>query len=338
MQQSTQPGSIFIGDDGLRAGWSIAIFLAPFLLLFGIGWLFIHLLGLGTMPVAPHDISPSAVIFAEGLQLFFVVVAALVMSLIERRPFSRYGLTTRRMLPDFAAGLGWGLLMLSLLIVALRLTHAIAFDGLALHGPAAIAYALKWAIAFLIVGIFEEFCFRGYLQFTLSRGIAGIVRAVSPLNPDSHLIGFVVSAFVLSVCIFAYTHTANGGETLVGILAVACAGSVFAFSLWRTGSLWWAIGFHSAWDWAQSYLYGTPDSGSLAQGHLLATHPLGPTHLSGGSAGPEGSILVIPTLLLVAIVIHFTLPRRDYPLTPDQSAPAESPPERKMSPHPQSTA
>ena len=31
---------------------------------------------------------------------------------------------------------------------------------------------------------------------------------------------------------------------------------VFCLSLWRTGSLWWAVGFHAAWDWAQSFLYG----------------------------------------------------------------------------------
>ena len=102
------------------------------------------------------------------------------------------------------------------------------------------------------------------------------------------------------------------------------AGAVFAFSLYRTGSLWWAIGFHTSWDWAQSFLYGVPDSGTMVQNHLYATHPFGNPLLSGATTGPEGSLLVLPTLLLVALVIHLTLPRRDYSLTPDQSPPPAS--------------
>ncbi len=327
---------IFFGDDGLRAGWSIALFLAPFLSLFAIGWLALHY----HLVPTPHTsktgkdlaLTPTLAIIGEGVQFVLVAGAALLMSLIERRSFGRYGLTPHRMLPDFSIGLVWGLLMLSLLIGTLRLTHHLSFDGLALHGFPALTYALKWAFAFLFVGLFEEFFFRGYLQFTLARGVAGIVRTLSPANPHAHLISFWVSAFLLSGCIFAYTHTGNHGENPAGILAVALAGAVFAFSLWRTGSLWWAIGFHTAWDWAQSYLYGTPDSGNLVQGHLLATHPIGSPLLSGGTAGPEGSLFVIPTLLLAGLVIHLTLPRRAYPLTPDQTPPQRTPP------HPQSIA
>ena len=334
MQQPSQPNRIFFGDDGLRAGWSLAIFLAPFTALYLLFWLARHNhLVPDNPPSAAITLTPALTIFGEGLPLLFIAFAALVMSLIEHRPFTRYGLTLRRLLPDFAAGLFWGVLALSLLIALLWITHAISFDGVALRTGPALTYAAEWAFAFLLVGLFEEFCFRGYLQFTLARGISGIVRALSPSNPHSHAIGFWTSAFLLSGCIFAYTHTSNGGETILGILAVACAGAVFVFSLWRTGSLWWAIGFHSAWDWAQSFLYGTPDSGGLIQGHLLATHPVGSKLLSGGSDGPEGSVLVFPVLLLVALTIHITLPRRDYLLTPDQS-----PPEQRTPPHPQSTA
>jgi uncharacterized protein len=328
-----QPNKVFFGDDGLRAGWSIAIFLAPFTALYLLFWLaqYYHLVP--ATPPSTITLTPSLAIFGEGLPFVFIAAAALVMSLIEHRPFSRYGLTLHRLLPDFAAGLCWGILTLSLLIGLLWVTHAIAFDGIALRTGPALTYAVKWAFAFLLVGLFEEFCFRGYLQFTLARGISGVVRTLSPRNAHSHAIGFWIAAFILSGCIFAYTHTSNDGETIPGILAVGCAGTVFVFSLWRTGSLWWAIGFHAAWDWAQSFLYGTPDSGGIIQGHFLATHPVGSKLLSGGSDGPEGSVLVFPVLLLVALIIHLTLPRRDYPLTPDQS-----PPEQRTPPHPQSTA
>jgi membrane protease YdiL (CAAX protease family) len=85
-------------------------------------------------------------------------------------------------------------------------------------------------------------------------------------------------------------------------------GVVFTLALWRTGSLWWAIGFHMAWDWAQSFLYGVPDSGYLIQGRLFATEALGNPLLSGGADGPEGSVFSIAVLLLVIVVLWFTKP------------------------------
>jgi len=84
---------------------------------------------------------------------------------------------------------------------------------------------------------------------------------------------------------------------------------VFCFSLWRTGSLWWAIGFHASWDWGQSFLYGVADSGLMVQHHFLATHPVGKPLLSGGTTGPEGSIFIIAILVLASLIILLTLPR-----------------------------
>ena len=79
---------------------------------------------------------------------------------------------------------------------------------------------------------------------------------------------------------------------------VGCGGFVFCLSLWYTKSLWWAIGFHAGWDWGQSYLYGTPDSGLLTQGHLRVSHSAGNRLLSGGATGPEGSLLILPLLIV----------------------------------------
>lgn len=303
---------LFYGADGLRAGWSLLLFLL-LLAAFGrsLSTLNHHLHFLPKAALAAKEMTPRTTAIGDGLQFAAIAFAALIMARIERRPFARYGLTLRRALPDFAAGLAWGLLILSLLIATLYLTHAIAFDRPALHGLTALASALQWAGAFLCVGLAEEFISRGYLQFTLARGIAGLTRALAPTNRHAHLIGFTAAAFLFSVCLFMAGHIGNSGETPWGIAAVGLAGAVFAFSLYRTGALWWAIGLHTAWDWAQSCLYGTPDSGIAAAGHILTSHPTGPALLSGGATGPEGSLLVVPTLLLVALVIHLTLPKRN---------------------------
>jgi membrane protease YdiL (CAAX protease family) len=79
---------------------------------------------------------------------------------------------------------------------------------------------------------------------------------------------------------------------------------LLALSVWFTGSLWWAIGFHAAWDWGQSFLYGTPDSGVLVRGHYLSSRPRGSVLLSGGETGPEGSIYAVGLLLLLILFAY----------------------------------
>lgn len=304
---------LFTGDDGLRAGWSLLLF-----------FILLTVLSLGVYEVVvrlnPHALAPGerltpgSAIMQEAMSLAVVVVAALIMSLIERRRFVRYNLGSRTPISDLLKGLGWGFVMLSVLVGLLALTGGITFSGVALTGGAIARYAAEWAVAFALVGLFEEFAFRGYLQFTLARGIAGIARVIRPQSRWAATIGFWGAAILLSIVLFAAVHLGNNGESVMGIVSVSLAGLLLVFSLWWTGSLWWAIGFHAAWDWAQSYVYGVADSGLSAQGHLLVSHPAGPALLSGGTTGPEGSVLVIPVMIAAILTVVWTMPRRPAPL------------------------
>ncbi|MES2019791.1 MAG: CPBP family intramembrane glutamic endopeptidase [Pseudomonadota bacterium] len=302
---------IFIGSDGLRAGWSLLLF-CLILTVLTIGAVVAGTFINGKLPHAPAGSEQGVIPSIKGEALTFVVllVTSWLMSLIERRPFATYGLRRARAVPDLIAGMAWGIAMLSLLVGMLTLSGALVFDGFAMSGSTALEYGAAWFFAFCLVGLFEEFLTRGFLQYTLARGVAGIVQAVAPDNKNARTIGFWVAALVFSVGVFAGGHLANKGETAMGLVSVALAGLTFVYVLYRTGSLWWAIGFHATWDWAQSFLYGVRDSGLAMEGHLLASHPAGAALLSGGDTGPEGSILVVPTLLLTVFIIHRTLPRR----------------------------
>jgi hypothetical protein len=86
----------------------------------------------------------------------------------------------------------------------------------------------------------------------------------------------------------------------VGGLATALAALLFCVSLWLTGNLWFAIGMHAAWDWAETYFFGVADSGMPANGHLLNTTLSGSKWMTGGTVGPEGSVI---ELLVVSAVI-----------------------------------
>jgi hypothetical protein len=212
------------------------------------------------------------------------VIPTLILAQVERRPWGSYGLPPRQLFGKlFCTGALWGFAGITLLILTLRGLHAFDFGHLALHGARIARFAAFWAVMFLMVGCAEEFLFRGYVQFTLTRGI-----------------GFWPAALVLSAA-FGLIHLRNGDEQWPGILAAATIGLFFCFTLRRTGSLWFAVGFHAAWDWGETFFYSVPDSGMVSPGHLLSSKLHGSPWLTGGSVGPEGSALCFAVIAVVWI-------------------------------------
>ena len=301
---------IFIGKDGLRAGWSLLIFIALFAAMIFCA----NVIGHKLHPPAPKTAKTAAEIsarphlfIAEAIPFLVTLLVTWIMSKIERRPNSVYGLGGSRKFPHFLAGLAWGVTCLSLLVLTLLKTGLLVIDSRLLFGSDILRYGAIWLLSFLLVGLLEEYLSRGYLQYTLTRGLAGLYQWAFKTRHSAAL-GFWTSAVIISI-LFGLGHSNNPGESPIGLLSAGLASMVFCLSLWRTGSLWWAIGFHTSWDWAQSFLYGVADSGTMVQHRLLATHPVGKPILSGGATGPEGSIFILAILALVSLIIFFTLPR-----------------------------
>ena len=275
---------LFFGSDGLRPGWGLAIYALLFFFLqrFGAGLAWSVELGRGGL---------WSTLLEELASFIAAVVPAIVLSGIERRRWSVYGLPAKQALgARFWSGTVWGFAAISLLMVSLYGLHCFSFGHLAVHGARLVRFAAFWAGLFLLVGLFEEFLLRGYTQFTLGRGI-----------------GFWPAAIALSAA-FGLIHLRNGGEQWPGLLAAACIGLFFCLTLRRTGNLWFAVGFHAAWDWGESFFYSVPDSGMLSPGHLLRSSLRGPDWLSGGTVGPEGSVLCFVVIGLAWVLFAKTLP------------------------------
>ena len=270
---------LFVREQGLRAGWSVLIFLAIVVVLSALGG---TLVGRFFPDEDMHVVSPDTQILREAAVVLGLFIATWVMSKIEKRPVLSYGLTDSRMVRRFFFGLAVGLLSISALVGALWTTHLLVFDGRVLSGAAIWKYAVLWAALDLLVAFFEEGLFRGYLLYTLTRGL-----------------NFWWAALITSV-LFGAAHGHNPGESPLGLITAAVGGLVFCLSLWLTGSLWWAIGMHTGMNWAEVYLYGVNDSGVVSQGGVLESHPVGAPIMSGGTTGPEGSVYAVIVLLMVA--------------------------------------
>ncbi|HKD78330.1 MAG TPA: type II CAAX endopeptidase family protein [Candidatus Angelobacter sp.] len=295
--RSSHPARIiFFNDRGLRAGWRLAIYCGMiFALLQAVQRIGAFVVkqsgGAHAAPQLPDFLK--AVFQAIGELVIFLVVLffAWVMSRIEHRKVGVYGLPLQRSIVPtfFSAYLLWGFLPLTVLLLVLRALGVFYFGHFSPLNIQILGWAVLWWVVFLLVGLFEEFFFRGYGQYTLTDGL-----------------GFWPAAIITSL-VFARAHMGNTGETKIGIIAVICFGLFAAATLWRTGSLWMAVGAHAGWDWGQSFFYGVNDSGFQAPGHLLNPHTQGPDWLSGGPVGPEGSVvtLILWVFMTVAVIVYY---------------------------------
>jgi len=295
--------AVFVSSGGLSPGWGIFLYLGMGVILFLILSNLLRLIpsrGAGFLWQQ---------MFIQAVLVISCLVPAFVMTRIEKRPFCLYGLPIRQArVRLFCIGLLWGILALSALMLLLRGVGVFSYGSVILHGLRIWKFALFWGVFFFLVGIFEEFTFRGYTQFTLSEAI-----------------GFWPAAFVWALVFGSLHLIGNVGETWLGSLCAAMIGLFFCFTLRRTGNLWFAVGMHASWDWGESYLYSVPDSGGTVPGHLLNSSFHGSRWLTGGSVGPEGSVLVFVVIGAAWVVFDRMYPglrvagRTDEP-APNQTA------------------
>ena len=268
--------TVFVGPEGLRPGWRLLVYVFLVAVLFFVSQVILS---------SVHSLGLLRLMFLDKLLFVFVVtLPAVFLSRMEQRSFSAYGLSPEGILrKNFWAGAIWGIVAVSLLIVLLSVAGSYQLGPIVLGGLRLAKFALFWGAFFLLVALSEEFLLRGYSLFTLTQAI-----------------GFWPAAVLLSA-MFGAIHSGNEGESGMGILGAAIIGFFFCLTVRRTGNLWFAVGFHASWDWGESYLYSVPDSGSLTPGHLLRSSLHGSRWITGGSVGPEGSLLLFVVMAIVWI-------------------------------------
>jgi membrane protease YdiL (CAAX protease family) len=297
------PHSIFRGPNGIRAGWRVLIFLvlvAAVSMFAVIPFVLLSVLRTGgTRAHLGFDINgltPAGLSISEGVLFLFPAIAALIMARIERRKWGQYGLPLRSAFgKHFWIGTAAGFAAISGCLLGIFAFHGFHLTGLAIHGSTIASATAAWSLTFVLVGLAEEFCFRGYLQYTLATGM-----------------GFWPAAILLSL-LFGLAHAGNPGETKSGLLSVVIFALLFCLFLRSTGNLWLAVGFHAGWDWGQTFFYGVPDSGLAAYHNLFNSAFNGPGWLTGGTVGPEASVFTPIVLGIVAILFRRVNRENRYP-------------------------
>ena len=253
-------------------------------------------------------------VLVRVLQLAESLLFAWIASRLDRKSFADYGLPWRPAFRiRFWQGAAFGIVSLGALVLALSALGALRLTLPPRVGAEALLLGAGYLLVFIVLGLREEFLYRGYGLSTLAGNI-----------------GFWPAAVFWSGW-FVASHANNSAETTLGLATVGLFG-VFACLLLRlTGNLWMPIGFHAAWNWCQTFLFGVGDSGhAAAPGHFFtASVPTSaPEWLSGGATGPEGSALCVA--LIATLILGLALYRRQTPASPpyarEESAEPAPPP------------
>ena len=227
-----------------------------------------------------------------GLLLAVVIVPTAVSLRVWKEPIAWSGWSTAGGARLGGLGLACGAGLMALIVFILWAAGAWTGSFLPVSAEQAIGMVLLSAALWLTQSANEEGLYRGYSFVQLSRALS-----------------FWAAAAILSLW-FGWAHAGQEGATPVSLAAAGLWGLVLAYSFLRTGSLWFALGFHAAWNFTQSFVFGLNNSGGRTPLSLMTSHLQGPPLLTGGAAGPEGSLLGLLAIAALAAVVHFGLPRR----------------------------
>ncbi|MEV6818644.1 CPBP family intramembrane glutamic endopeptidase [Nocardiopsis dassonvillei] len=225
------------------------------------------------------------------LGLLVAVASVFVYRWVVRR-------TERRTVTELAwkgaaSATSWGTL-LGVGLFALVIVNIVFLGGYQVNGLGSPMSALGLVGFMAAVAVTEELMWRGVLFRIIEERTGSWI------------------ALALTGLAFGLVHLINPHATLWGAIAIAIeAGGMLTAAYIATRSLWLPIGLHFGWNIAGSAIFSTSVSGSNTPQGLLDVTISGPTIITGGDFGPEGSMYSVVFCVIVTVVLMWIARRRD---------------------------
>ena len=225
--------------------------------------------------------------FGELRNFFAALILTSVFARYEHRRVDSYGLPIGRAFSrQTFEGAAAGAAMAATVALGMLALGGMEIGGLESHGGALVLSALAWLAANICVGVAEEFWFRSYFLQTLWKSI-----------------GFWPAASVIALIFAAEHYFFKQGENVWDVITLVSLSLLMSYAVLRTGTLWFAVGFHIAFDYMQLFVIGTPNGSLLPIGRLLRASFHGPAWLTGGVLGTEASFLMYPAIALLWVYV-----------------------------------
>lgn len=278
--------ALFGSDGKLRFIWRAASFyvLGEYVVFPALEWIYeLAALQFGIRT----DLNAANVGFGELRNFLAALICTGLFALYEHRRVDSYGLQLSAVLKSRTfEGVGVGIAECALVALGMIALGGMHVRGLALGGAALFIMPIAWLAACISVGLAEEFWFRSYFQQALWKSI-----------------GFWPASIVIALIFAAEHYFYKQGENIWDVISIVSFSLLCSYSIRRTGTLWFAVGYHAAFDFMQLFVIGTPNGSAIPVGRLLDVTFTGPAWLTGGVLGTEASFLDYPAIALVWLFV-----------------------------------
>lgn len=223
----------------------------------------------------------SSFIFITGLVVFWG-------RKIQKLSWETLGFVRKNALKNFLKGWLLGGVVLSVCVIFMMIFGAVKIDRIE------ISFQLIFRFFFLffvwsIQGNAEEVLTRGWLFGTISKKI-------------NIFIGILISS-----SFFTWMHLENDGISLMSLLDLFLFGIFAVLYRLKMGNIWEISGFHAAWNCFQGNVFSFPVSGTNTGSAFIPVTTQGPSWLSGGKFGVEGSIVSIVVQLILIFYLYYEI-------------------------------
>ena len=274
---------VLLDDNGkLRLLWRAVIFFA-----LGNWAIFPFLSRLADRFHLRAGLTPENIAVSEIQNFCTGLICTIIFARYERRRVDGYGLPIQHALRrNTWEGAGAGVMMAAAVSVGMLALGGMQIHGLAVTDGALGRSALAWLGANVCVGIAEEFWYRSYFLRTLWKSI-----------------GFWPASVAIALIFAADHYFYKPGENVWDVITLVSLSLCLCYSVLQTGTLWFAVGFHVAFDYMQLVVIGTPNGSQVPSGRLLNVTFNGPAWVTGGVLGTEASFLMYPLIALLWVYL-----------------------------------
>ena len=111
-------------------------------------------------------------------------------------------------------------------------------------------------------------------------------------------------AILVNGMFFAALHLMNPGVSALPIIDIALCGLSFSIAKWYTGSIWFPMGIHTAWNFTQNLIFGLPNSGIVSEASIFGLDAASArdSAVYNVSFGVEGAIPAVMTDCLLGVI------------------------------------
>jgi uncharacterized protein len=280
----------------IKQGWlRVIIFFTSYILITTLVTSVVVLLAL---PFLTNDLVNDAAQLLKQAPLLYITTTSIAIisflqvilfrRLFDRRTIASLGFSFKKSAGDASIGFFTAVLILCLGTLFLHLNGNLQWNDFSFN-PGDL---FTGAIGLLIVALYEELVFRGYILNNLLESMNKWV------------------ALAISAVLFTIMHATNPSINPLSIINIFLAGLLLGINYIYTKNLWYAIAFHFAWNFFQGSILGYEVSG--ANVNSLFSHQMQGNELfTGGIFGFEGSV-VATILTLVCFLIYATIYAKKY--------------------------